>query len=566
MINRLFSLLTILILPFVGFLQKNKTYNYRSPLDIPLVLAANFGELRPNHFHMGVDFKTNGKEGLSLHSIDDGFVSRVKVSTYGYGKVIYIEHQNGITSVYAHCSSFKGKLDSIVRQTQIKDQNFEIEIFFTPEDIRIKKGELIALSGNSGSSTAPHLHFELRDTKTEEALNPLVYGFEISDHKAPVIKSLKVYSLTEEGYQIPGKSKIASVYNDKSGYHIKGDLLEIPADYCSGKGGVGFAFDVVDLLDGATNICGLYGSTLKKMNDTLFQQQIDRVSFDHSRFINSHKDYQEYIQSKRKFHKSFKTEHNPLTIYPTNEQGIVFIKPGEQVPLRYQAYDTKGNKSQLNFQLKVLKGQTNTESIVFPSWKYFFPDSSYTLKNSQIEFLSKKHTFYEPTIKNVSLFPPFSFGDSKMPIQYPITVKMKLPSSKEVQGKKYISVHDFQGKTESLESVIEDDWIIAKSIFLGVFSIKTDTIPPTLYPFNFNEANTASNQNRLTWKVIENQTQLSDYDLFIDNKWCLLEYESKGDYLFFDKPKDFKGVHKMEIIVKDSFGNQKIWSCQLKFL
>src|SRR5690606_39237333 len=153
------------------FAQNNAKFDYHPPLKIPLILSANFGELRPNHFHMGLDFKTNGKEGYNLYAIEEGFISRIKVSTFGYGKVIYIDHPNGVTSVYAHCSEFKGEIDSIVRITQKKEQNFEVEIFPKKNEIRVTKGQVIGISGNSGGSTAPHLHFELRDTKTEHALN-----------------------------------------------------------------------------------------------------------------------------------------------------------------------------------------------------------------------------------------------------------------------------------------------------------------------------------------------------------------------------------------------------------
>lgn len=565
MIKRILHCILVLIIPFSCILQDNLQTNYHAPLNIPLILAANFGELRPNHFHMGVDFKTNGVEGLSLYSIESGYISRIKISPYGYGKVIYIDHPNGITSVYAHCSKFLGKLDSIVKATQEKEQNFEIEIFFTAIDLPVKRGEIIALSGNSGSSTAPHLHFELRNTKTEEALNPLKYGFNISDHKAPEIKAVKVYSLTNEGYQIPGKSKIVNVTKGKYGYYIGGDLLQIPADFCLEHGGIGFAFDVVDYLDGAANVCGLYGNILKNGNDTVFCQAIDKISFDHSRYVNSHKDYHEYDQSKRKFHKSFKTQHNPLTIYLSNKLGVLNVKPGDSLSINYSAYDVKGNRTELKFKVRVLPGKMNATTTIFPSWKYFYPDSIYHFQNEQIEFTADKHTFYEPTVKNLSLTTPYSFGDPKQPIQYPVHVKMKLPVSSIDRSKYYISVISSASKSSVLTSTIEADFIVAESKFLGIFKINIDTIAPSLSPLNFQAVDSICKKLRLSWKVLENQTELVDYDLFIDGKWYVLEYESKGDYLFFDRPKELIGRHKMELIVKDSCGNVKVWVKEMGF-
>ncbi|MDG1659255.1 MAG: M23 family metallopeptidase [Crocinitomicaceae bacterium] len=194
-----------------SFGQSIPAEGYHAPLGIPLILSSNFGELRPNHFHMGIDFKTNNRIGYNLYSIEEGIVSRIKVSPYGYGKVVYIDHPNGITSVYAHCSEFKGLVDSIVRATQEKEQNYAVEIFPKPNEIKLKRGEVFALSGNTGSSTAPHVHFEIRETKTEAALNPLVFGFDIADSKKPEIRGLKIYGLTKDGYQHPGKSVVRSV-------------------------------------------------------------------------------------------------------------------------------------------------------------------------------------------------------------------------------------------------------------------------------------------------------------------------------------------------------------------
>ena len=559
-------LIFVLINCSVGFSQVDNPSDFHSPLAIPLAISANFGELRPNHFHMGVDFKTNGVEGIPLYAIENGFISRVKVSPYGYGKVIYIDHPNGITSVYAHCSKFKGALDSLVKKTQEKEQNFEIEIYFTPSDILVKKGELIALSGNSGSSTAPHLHFELRDTKTENALNPLVYGFNIADHVAPEIKALKVYSVTTEGYQIPGKSKIAPVSKGKFGYYIGGDQLLIPADYCSEKGGVAFAFEVVDHVDNSQNACGLYASTLRTEKDTLFSQKFDKISFDESRFVNSHKDYQEYSKSKRKFHKSYKTQHNPLEVYKSGKSGIFILKPEDSLQISYAVTDPNANQSELKFKLKVAPGKLSSTVNLFPSWKYLFPDSTYAFQGENAYFSAQKHTVYEPTLKNLSLNGTITFGNPAAPIQNPITVKLKLPIKSVVPTSKYfIRVVTAGGKKHSLVTNLEQNWAVAESKFLGTFQLVVDTISPVVKPLNFTGTEALILRNRLTWKVSENETEIKEYDVFIDGKWELLEYETKGSYLIFNPSIQLSGKHSFQLVVKDSCGNTTIWSKDLIF-
>jgi murein DD-endopeptidase MepM/ murein hydrolase activator NlpD len=545
--------------------QKNDQQNYHPPLDIPLVLAANFGELRPNHFHMGVDFKTNGAEGLKLYAIEEGFVSRIKISPYGYGKAVYIDHPNGITSVYAHCSSLIGRLDSLTKLTQTKEENFEVDIYFTPKDLPVKRGEVIALSGNTGGSTAPHLHFELRDTKTEMGLNPLVYGFQVADTKAPEIKGLKVYAVTNDGYQIPNKSFTKTVTKGKFGFYIGGDLLQVPSDYCSVHGGIGFAFEVVDYFDGAPNVCGLYSSSIRVGKDTLFQQRINQISFENSRYVNNHKDFKEYSLAKRKFHKSFRTKHNPLEIYPTRNLGVLHISPRDSFPIAFKALDTKNNTAELKFTLKVSEGPMNTSQTIFPSWKYFHPDSSYHIKSEQVEFYIAHHTFYEPTLKNLSTKGTISLGDASQPIQFPISVKLPIKKGLTNLSTYYIAVTTAGGKVRPLKTSFEGNWISAKSSHLGTFQIKRDTIAPSLIPLNFTGNEAEITKTRLTWKVKENQTELIDYDLFIDGKWQVLEYESKGDYVFFDRPKGMLGKHKLELIVVDSCGNKQVWTKELFF-
>lgn len=558
----------VIFLVLISFFGQNAfsqtKHSYRSPLNIPLAISANFGELRPNHFHMGVDFKTNGVEGLTLYAVEDGFISRVKVSPFGYGKVIYIDHPNGVTSVYAHCSAFKGKLDSLVKLTQEKEQNFEVEIYFTEKDLPVKKGDVIALSGNTGSSTAPHLHFELRDTKTEDALNPLLYGFEIADHKAPEIRGIKVYSLTNEGYQIPGKSKYVKVTKGQFGYYVGGDLISIPSDFSTILGGIGFAVEVVDFVDGSTNTCGLYGSVLSAERDTAFCQEIKRVSFDDTRYINSHKDYVEYTVNKRKFHKSFKTEENPLDIYScSHNNGVIPVKPGDTVAIHYKGFDLKGNKSELKFKAAIQPGAVNLTTSIFPSWKYLFPDSSYHFQNDQVEFEVKAMTFYEPTLKNLSLKGTYSLGDPKTPIQQEITVKLKSPT--KPTAKNYLAVTTAGGRVKPLATSIEGDWLTAESMYLGSFSIKTDTLAPTVAPLNFKETDIVTTKKRLTWKVLESQTLLVDYDLFIDGKWVLLEYEEKSNYVFYDRTKNMTGTHELLLIAKDRCGNVKEWRKKITF-
>ena len=277
-------LITILLASFfvfTGFSQK-KDYSkikLHPPIDIPMVLAANFGELRSNHFHTGIDFKTNRQTGYNIFSIADGYVSRIKVSPWGYGHVVYIDHYNGLTSVYAHCESFEGEIGELVRSQQEKTENFEIEYYPAKDSLKVKKGQVIAKSGNTGGSTAPHLHFEIRETKSEHALNPLLFNFNIKDTRKPTIRGVKVYALTPEGYRIQDKSERFNVFGTNGNYSVSNNKIQIPASYTSKDGGIGFAFDAIDQLDDANNICGIFKAALLMDGDTVFTQNMTEIHF-----------------------------------------------------------------------------------------------------------------------------------------------------------------------------------------------------------------------------------------------------------------------------------------------
>lgn len=556
-----FPLLFVLISNSM-FSQSENKIAYHSPLGIPLVLSANFGELRPNHFHMGVDFKTNGKEGYNIYSIADGFVSRVKVSPFGYGKVVYIDHPNGVTSVYAHCSEFKGKLDSLVKATQELTQNYEVEIFPAPDEIKVLKGEIFALSGNTGNSFGPHLHFELRDTETEHALNPLVFGFEIQDHRPPDLKEIKVYSVTEEGYRVNSNSKTIPLIKVESNYQVKNDTILIPTSFIDFQRGIGLAVYGTDKLDGAENQCGIYKTILKINGDTLFGQQIDRIPFESTRFVNCHKDYEAYANEKKKFHKTFKTNENDLPIYLGENNGILKAKPGDTIDVELNVFDAAQNRSITHFTLVIQKGDTRENPTQAVSENMLLPASDLHLKgrNNRIDFPAK--TVYEPIEINEQLLDS-KIGNPNIPVHNPYTIAMPLSETKD--GKHYVEIVSARNSKHALNVEYVGDSVFCSSKYFGSYCLKRDTIAPTIRPKNFSAQSTSTTLRTLIWTFSELQTEINDYDLLIDGKWYLLEYESKGEQLIFHRPDNLQGLKEVQIVVKDICGNSSVWSTRIEF-
>lgn len=533
------------------------SYNLRSPMDIPLILAGNCGELRSNHFHTGIDIKTNRREGYKIYSIEDGYVARVRVSPWGYGHVVYVNHYNGLTSVYAHCQSFVGELKETVYNQQKINQGFSIDYRPPKDSLKVKKGQVIALSGNTGGSTAPHLHFEIRETTTEHVLNPLLFGFDIADNIHPTIREMKLYSLTKEGYRIPNQSKRYNVSGNNGRFNIANNNITIDPSFVSRDGGIGFAFDAIDKLDAASNVCGIFKSYLVVDGDTIFTQDMERIHFSSNRHINTHKDYEEFHSRYKHFHKSFKTQNNPLPIYrDVKNNGIIKVTPGRSYKIKYIVEDAYGNKSQLDFQLNVNEGELNLGRELYPSQDFLHPDSAFLSYNNQHYIMFPQGLLYEPTpLLLKSTKNSVSFGDDKIPLQSSYKLMLPVENNSTLNTKYYIQRKTKAGRTNSERGTTKDGWITTRTRNFGTFSVEIDTIPPSITERNFKDKAFVGGK-RLTWRISETESGLESYNIFIDGEWYLLAYEPKQSSFYFDPPASLKGEKSVLIKAEDYCGNK----------
>lgn len=542
-------------------------FEFHPPLDIPLVLAANFGELRTNHFHTGIDFKTNRRIGYKIYAIEDGFVSRIKISPWGYGHAIYIDHPNGLTSVYAHCDEFVGEIGELVSHRQKLEQNFAFEYYPPKDSLQVKRGQVIAKSGNTGGSTAPHLHFEIRDTKSENALNPLLFDFEIKDTRRPTIRGVKVYAVTMEGYRVPNKAKVLNAFGANGKYSISGNTLTIPANYTSTDGGIGLAFDAIDQLDAADNVCGIFKAFLIIDGDTVFVQDMTRIAFESNRYINCHKDYEEFHTKRRHYQKTYKTIHNPLPIYAfTQNNGILKMQPGEQRKVEYSCVDTEGNKASLHFTLVAANGESsNWNELYSPSDAYLFPDSAFMENSPEGVVLFPLGLVYEPTSLIYKSSDALIFGNPAIPLQEKFKVMLPIKNQSLPDEKYLIARKHSNGVLYPEIGTVKDGWITSWVKNFGTFSVTTDTIAPVISARNFSNNSNVKGKT-LLWAISDNFSGIADYDVFVDGEWFVLKYEPKRAAGFsFTPPSHLTG--KKEVLVRaiDYCGNVQEVVYQLSF-
>lgn len=534
-------------------LDAQESPNYHPPLDIPLLLAANFGELRPNHFHMGVDFKTMGQTGYKMYSIEDGYVIRAVVSPYGYGRVIHIAHPNGVTSVYAHCESFSKRIDSIIDLKRIELKQNQVDLEFEPDQIPVKRGEVIAISGNTGASTAPHLHFELRDTETDAAINPLLYGFHVDDSRQPEIKRLKIYALSKEGYRYE-RSREYSIRRSGERFYCR-DVIRIPSNFCSKSGGIGFAFDVIDRLDGAHNPCGLFKGEVYVNGKLHFANAIDTVPFESTRYVNCYKDFEEYQHNRFNFHKYFKTPENDLPVYDVKGNGILHVKPGDSLRIKYVASDVMGNTSTVEFSLVIEEGEINPDDAVMNSLTALYPSNSLTLVKPGVRVSFPAKTVYEPIEIDRSII-DHRIGKGSVPVQTPYKLELK----RNILDKEYLQIIS-RGRVRNIMFDEKGPISSCSLKYFGDYSIVTDSVPPRVVS---QYASNVVRRGVLRWSIHDSESGIDSYWLTIGDDWIPLEYENKSS-MVTAKNLNYEGEYNVIFSVKDKCGNVKTWEKVMTF-
>lgn len=565
----LITRLALLILPVVSssYGQGYPQDYFIAPMDTPLYLSAPFGSLRENHFHSGMDIRTYEREGLPVYAVADGYVSRIKVSPYGYGKAVYIDHPNGYTSVYGHLQRYHGELATYIRQYQYKNQTFDLDHFPGRNVIRVSKGQLIGYSGNSGGSTGPHLHFEIRDTRREEPINPQLFGIPAVDTLPPFLKRIAVYAasafpepLLVGNYQV----NTARLLHTDSGYYYPDTLKAV-------RGMNGFGIEAYDHQLTRDKEYSIYSCDLSVDGIRRFGFRLERINFDNTKDINVHIDYETYKKEGYRIQKCFLADGNRSQIYSfMRNRGFVSLSDTGVHLLRITLGDVSGHTFTFYVPVRAYAASipaTNpcTEITFYPNRDNLISNAATEIKvpaGALYDTVRVCYTVFQEKIKSlrsavVQVHHPFT------PLRKNITVAIKCDSA--YSSKLLLASILRDGSLRSAGGGYHNGKVSASVSQFGNYAVVLDSTRPEIKLLNADRNGRVTDTTALYIRITDNFSGIQSYEATLNGKWILADYDAKNSLLTYIFDDRLTPNQKQELVVTvvDKKGNTAVLKKEL---
>ncbi|MGQ9619987.1 MAG: M23 family metallopeptidase [Bacteroidales bacterium] len=551
---------------------------FKPPVNIPVFLSANFAELRADHFHSGIDIKTQGVAGIKVVAAADGYVYQIVVSPTGFGKALYLRHPSGYSTVYAHLDSFTPEIDEYVKKQQYHNKSYSVTINPPKERFVFKQGELIGFSGNTGSSSGPHLHFEVRKSDKEKPVNPLIFNFGVEDNLAPLIERLIVYPATKSTLINGSNKKLTLSTAGRSGSFTLAENIKIVV-----RGTAGFGISCRDRMNNTSNRFGINFIELSIDSIPWFTCDFNEFSFSETRYINAHIDYEEMVRNNIWIHRTFVLPNNKLGLYRNYmNNGFFDFSDGKTHYVKITVRDANGNESLLNFNVKseqqvetdieriqpaesekkVIQSVEN-EIIIMPYGK------SNMFKADGIIINIPKYALYDTlyfrysTEKNSGMLSPVHRVHNRFtPVHRAYSLSIRPNSIPSADPSKLLIVRiDEKQKLNYVGGNYSNGYVTASVTQFGDYAIAIDTVPPVITPDGFSQNADLSLLKEIRIKITDNLSGIKNYTGIIDDNWALFEYDPKRDLIFyrFDQEKISKGIkHTLKLTVTDYCDNSSV--------
>jgi len=546
-------LFTLLFISNINFLISQEI-DFHSPIDAPFDLSGTFGEFR-SRFHTGIDFKSRGVQGQKIFSIEDGFVSRIEVNNYGYGKVIYIDHPNGYTSVYAHLRNFSPELNKYIKSELYKSKTNSIKKFPKKNELTIRKGSVIGYSGNTGRSFGPHLHFEIRETENQNALNPLMFNYKYIDKERPIIRGL--YIINEDKSlvrKLPVRKKISKL-NDST--YIS-DLIEY-------NGKIGIGLDIYDIqYKNLYNQNGIYKVELFIDSILSYSYKMDKIKFSENHYKKIMYDYLSLVEKNKKVLKIYTPRNSNLSFLKNNSfNGIINSDTYKDNYVTIKISDWNKNSSYIKFRLKSVT--TKSEDISFQGIEVL-RNQDYTLnKNSSIIEIDK-NTFYDDLLLNISYnSDTLDLGKEKNPFRSSLRVKLPHKIIDTMQLRQSFVGKIINDRVSYLSSKKNNSYLYTNTSSLGRYIISRDTLEPEIKPINFKNNSNIKGKRSLRLRLKDELSGIKKYSSYINGIWALFEYEPKSNLIFHNLSDGIINNGENELIIKyqDGVGNKGVFRAKV---
>ncbi len=535
------------------FEQKVYPQNYfQWPIGATKALAANFGELRNNHFHMGLDCKSDQRVNMPVYAAAEGYVTRIKIEPWGFGQAIYINHPNGFTTLYAHLNKFYPELQKYVEEQQYLQKSWAISLDLPANKFPVKKGAFIANSGNTGGSMGPHLHFEIRDTKTDKVLNPLLFDFPIQDNIAPDVLRIAVFDRNKSTYdQSP---KIYALRKVNGVYEPAGGKIFVSSDKVS------FAFTAWDKYTGSTNQNGIYEAVLYNEDKPVCGFQLNNIDYLETRYLNGHIDYKTRFKGGPWLQHLSQLPGMPDLFYKSDEsRGVVEISNGESRKIKMIIKDANNNKSTVAFTVvgsNLTTPKTNTTAEAYQ----FKPEMLNVFEKSNIQFYLPQNYIYDSlnfTYKEMigaSGKTIYQLHNSGVPVHKYFTVKIK-DNSISAPSDKMLIKRWFNNKEDYKKATLENGWYKADFRDFGYYQLMLDTAPPVITSLGLVNNMNASKLTRLAFAVKDNGEDLKSFDAWLDGEWLMFSNDKGTNYIYNFNERCGPGTHELKITAVDLVGN-----------